>query len=97
MKCTWPTRKFCNQSNLNSIGLRWGFALGVTQILCFALGVMQILVFLDTNMLVYPTQNFVLGLKPAQGPNASVFASQWNIGTQRGHPGPLWGKQVTLT
>ena len=38
----------------------------VIQILGFALGVMQILAFLDTNMLVFPTQN--------------GFALQWNIG-----------------
>ena len=58
MKCTWPTRKFWfgTQRNLYSIGSRWGFALGVTQILYFALGVPQILAFLDTNMLVSPTR-----------------------------------------
>ena len=44
MKCTWPTQNF-------SIGSRWGFALGVTQILAF----------LHTNMLVYPTQNCGVG------------------------------------
>ena len=49
------------QHNLYSIGLRWGFALGVRQILCFACGVTQILAFLDTNMLVYPTQNCGFG------------------------------------
>ena len=32
------------------------------QILKFVLGVTQILAFLDTNMLVFPTQNFVLGV-----------------------------------
>ena len=41
------------------------------QILAFALGVTQILAFLDTNK---------LGSKPTRGPNASVFALQWNIG-----------------
>ena len=50
------------QHNLYFIGLCWGFALGVKQILCFALGVTQILAFLDTNLLVYPTQSFVLGV-----------------------------------
>ena len=50
------------QRNLYSIGLLWGFALGVRQILCFASGVRQNLAFLDTNMLVYPTQNFALGV-----------------------------------
>ena len=40
------------QRNLYSIGSLWGFALGVTQILCFALGVTQILAFLDTNKIV---------------------------------------------
>ena len=46
----------------------------------FAMGVTHILVFLDTNKLVFPMLNFVLGSKPMQGPNASIFASQWNIG-----------------
>ena len=57
MKCTWPKRKFCVGDPTQPIfhWLRWTFALGVTQILCFALGVMQILAFLDTNMLVSPT------------------------------------------
>ena len=44
--------KIQTQHNLYSTDLRWGLALGVTQILAFALGVMQILAFLDTNMLV---------------------------------------------
>ena len=37
---------------------------------------MQILAFLDTNMLVFPTRNFALGLLS----NVRDFASQWNIG-----------------
>ena len=55
-------RTFGTQRNLYSTDLRWGFALGVTQILNFALGVTQVLAFLDTNMLVFPTQNFALGV-----------------------------------
>ena len=38
------------------------FTLEVMQILKFGLGVTQVLEFLDTNMLVYPTQNFALGV-----------------------------------
>ena len=38
------------QCNLYSIGSHWGFALGVTCILCFALGVTQILAY--ANMLI---------------------------------------------
>ena len=49
------------QRNLYSIGSLWGFALGVTQLLCFALGVTQILAFLDINMFVYQTQNCGVG------------------------------------
>ena len=49
------------QRNLYSTDSRWGFALGVTQILGLALGVMQILAFLDTNMFVSPTENCGLG------------------------------------
>ena len=72
------------QRNLYSTDLRWGFAFVETQTLCFASGVRQILAFLDTNMLVSPTQIFTLGeptnAKICIGPNASNFASQWNIG-----------------
>ena len=39
-------------ANLYSTDLRWGFTLGVTQILVFTLEVTQIFRFLDTNMLV---------------------------------------------
>ena len=53
---------FGTQRNLYSTDLRWGFALGVTQILKFVLGVMQILAFLDNNMLAFPTRNFALGV-----------------------------------
>ena len=63
---------FGTQRNLYSTDLCWGFALGETQILGLASGVTQILAFLDTNMLVYPTQ--------MPGPNTNGFASQWNIG-----------------
>ena len=68
------------QRNLYSIGSRWGFALGVTQILYFALGVTQILAFLDTNMLVSNGKLWRWGCKPTQGPNVNGFALQWNIG-----------------
>ena len=57
---------FGAQHNLYFTDSRWGFALGVMQILKFTLGVTQILTFLDTNMLVFQARN--------------VFASQWNIG-----------------
>ena len=52
------------------------------QILAFALGVTQILVFLDTN---------ILGSKSTRGPNASVFALQWNIGRRLHYMGHLTG------
>ena len=55
--------------------MHWGFVLGQT--LCFASGVRQTLAFLDTNMLVSPTQVFTLG----EPPSAKIsFASQCNIG-----------------
>ena len=57
------------QPNLYSIDLRRGFVLGEMQILGLVSGVTQIFAFLDTNMLVYPTQNCGIG-----------FVSQWNIG-----------------
>ena len=37
--------------------LHWGYAIFI-----FHVGVTQILALLDTNMLVYPTQNFTLGI-----------------------------------
>ena len=67
MKCTWPTPDFCvgTQCNLYSTGLRLGFESGKTQLLGFASG--------DAKVL-----SFALG--DAKVPNASSFASQWNIG-----------------
>ena len=58
MKSTWPMREFCVGDPTPPIFylLTLGLVLGVTQILVFALGVTQILAFLDTDMLVYPTQ-----------------------------------------
>ena len=40
MKCTWPMRTFCVGDPTQPLfhWLAFGFALGVTQILCFALG-----------------------------------------------------------
>ena len=65
---------FGTQRNLYSTDLRWGFALGETQILGLASGVMQIFMFLDTNMLVYPTQNYsVGGLSQRQDPTPTVL------------------------
>ena len=56
---------FGTQRHLYSTCSRWGLALRVTQILAFALGVTRVLAFLDTNMLVSPTQNCsIRGLKP---------------------------------
>ena len=61
------------QRNLRSTDLRWGFALGETQILGLASGVMEILAFLDTNVLVYPTQNCgIWGLSHLQDPRPMV-------------------------
>ena len=67
MKSTQKTRNvhgqckkfaFGTQRNLYSTDLRLGFASGVTQILGLASGVFA---FLDTNMLVSPTQNSGIG------------------------------------
>ena len=52
---------FGTQRNLYSTDLRLGFTLGVTQILGLASGVKLIFAFLDTNMLVSPTQNSGFG------------------------------------
>ena len=57
---------FGTQRNLYSTDLRWGFALGETQILGLASGVLALL---DTNMLVSPTRNSgVGGLSQRQDP-----------------------------
>ena len=53
---------FGTQRNLYSTDLRLGLAFGVTHILKFVSGVMQILAFLDSNILVFPTQNFIMFL-----------------------------------
>ena len=53
---------------------RRGFRLGVTQILGMASGVTQIFAFLETNMLVSPTQNSgVGGISQRQGPTPVVL------------------------
>ena len=52
---------FGTQHNLYSTDLRLGFVLGVTQILGLASGLRPIFACLDTNMLVYPTQNVRVG------------------------------------
>ena len=51
------------QRNLYSTDLRWVFTLGVTQILAF----------LDTDMLVYPKQNFALGVCVGQYPQREIL------------------------
>ena len=67
MKCTLPTpKKFAlgTQRNPYCTDWHWGFALGVTQIFAF----------LDTNMLVSPTQNSgVGGLSQRQDPTQMVL------------------------
>ena len=89
VKCTWPTPKFCvgTQRNLYSTGLRLVFASGKMQLLVFASGKtrknlrhlhkryqhVDIIASGDAKVL-----SFVLG--DAKVPNASSFASQWNIG-----------------
>ena len=74
-------RKKDGMNNMKST--RWGFALGVTQILCLALGVTR-----NANFSVFRYQHvgipkvklWLWGCKPTPGPNAKGFASQWNIG-----------------
>ena len=60
MKCTWPTRKFWVGDPTQPIfhWLALGFCVGGNANFMFRVGgVRQILAFLDTNMLVSPTQN----------------------------------------
>ena len=90
MKCTCPTREISlgSQRNLYSTDLRWGFALGVTQILGLALGFgvggnanfrfgvggKPVFAFLDTNMFVSPRRNCgVGGLSQWQDPTQKVL------------------------
>ena len=61
MKCTWPTR---DPTQTIFHWLAFGVCIWSTQILAFALGVMQISAFLDTNMLVCPTETLALGVLP---------------------------------
>ena len=65
---------FGTQHNLYSTDLCLGFASGVTEILGLASGVKQIFLFLDTNMLVSPTQTSgVGGLCQRQDPTPMVL------------------------
>ena len=67
MKCTWPMQPIFHLFTL-------GFCVGGNANLYFALGVRQILAFLDTNMLVSPTQNCgVGGLSQRQDPTQMVL------------------------
>ena len=62
------------QRNLYSTDVRRGFAFGEMQILDLVSGETQIFALLDTNMLVYPTQNCgVGGLSLCQDPTQMVF------------------------
>ena len=63
MKCIWPTRKFCVGDPTQPIfyWLALGFCVGGNTNIMFC-----ILAFLDTNMLVSPTQTFGLGEPPMQ-------------------------------
>ena len=60
--CNMKSRILRWGPNIYSSCLHWGFALRVAQILAYALAVTLILAFLDTNMLVTPTQNLALGV-----------------------------------
>ena len=64
-ECTLGT----DVGDLYSTCLRWGLALGVTQVLAFGLGVTQI----GGNTKLWRWVS-----KPMRGPNANGFASQWN-------------------
>ena len=71
----WP-KKFAlaTKRNLYSIGLRWGFALGETQISTLMLGVIQFFAFLDTNICRYPQREIdVGGLSQHQDPTQMIL------------------------
>ena len=72
MKSTWPMPALCLGDPTHSTCLHWELAFGVTQILGLALQVTQILAFLDTHMLVYPTQES-FGVLPNANPQHVGF------------------------
>ena len=77
MKYTWPTPAFSvgTQRNLYSTDWRRGLALGLTQVLGLALGNANFHI-LDTNMLVSPTQNSVVGgIAQRQPPTPGILHS----------------------
>ena len=68
MKCTWPTREFCVGDPIQPIfhWLALGFCVGGNTKFMFCVGG-------DANFSVFRYQH--VGIL-----NASIFASQWNIG-----------------
>ena len=82
MKCTWPMGRFCVRDPTQPI-FYWPalvFCVGGNANVMFRIGVTQILAFLDTNVLVYPTQNFALGVLSYANPQCESFVLRWNIG-----------------
>ena len=72
MISTWPMREFCLGDPTRPI-----FHLFPTQILAFGLGV--IFAFLDTNMLVSPTQNSRVGGIAQRDSKTQVFLRRSEI------------------
>ena len=82
MKSTWPTPAFCvgTQRNLYSTDWRRGFGVGANANFRFGVGVLASgnahFHILDTNMLVFPTQNpGVGGIAQRQPPTPGILRS----------------------
>ena len=82
MKCTWPTRKFCVGDPTQPIFhcLALGFCVGGNAYFMFCVGGNANFSAFGYQHVGIPMQRKIsrLGSKLMQGPNASVFASQWN-------------------
>ena len=79
MKCTWPMENFAfgTQRNLYSIDLHLGFTLGATN---FTFGIECFGDFRYQHVGIGNAKSSHRVCNPRQGPDASGFASQWNIG-----------------
>ena len=69
--------RFGTQRNLYSTDLRLGYTLGNAN---FRFGVGCFRVFRYQHVGIGNAKSLRWGCNPTQGPNASAFASQWNIG-----------------
>ena len=81
MKCTWPTPapRVGHPANLYSTCSRWGFAWVNANFRVGVGGNANFSVFRYQHVGIGNAKSLRWGSNPTRGPNASGFASQWNI------------------